>query len=366
VNWRRRCAAFVGAGLVTSIVTSVVAIGITGAASADPLADAKKQASQLQSQITKLQVKAEQASEKFDATEAALGQLVVDEQQAIDVAAATKAAAENDRTVVNSRARALYMSGGTLGLYASVLDGQDPDRLLSALHSVQAVSDADNRALNTMSSSAQTANAADARLAALRTRQGDLTEQAASASMDVANALAERQQALDSTNAQVLALEAELQAKIDADNAARAAQALELAQQLALADGLSGGNASDLALAAIAAARIQLGKQYVYGGAGPDTWDCSGLTQWAFRQAGVALPRTAAQQYAAVGTKIPLGELRPGDLLFWATDTNDPSTIHHVAIYIGGGMMLAAPHTGTVVQIEPVYLDGYIGAVRIG
>ena len=90
------------------------------------------------------------------------------------------------------------------------------------------------------------------------------------------------------------------------------------------------------------------------------------MTQWAFRQAGVVLPRTAAQQYAAVGAKISLGQLRPGDLLFWATDTNDPSTIHHVAIYVGGGMMLAAPHTGTVVQIEPVYLDGYIGAVRIG
>ena len=207
------------------------------------------------------------------------------------MAAATKVAAENDRTVVNSRARALYMSGGTLGLYASVLDGQDPDRLLSALHSVQAVSAADTRALQTMSASAQVAHTADAKLAALRTRQDDLTAQAASASMDVANALAEQQQALDSTNAQVLALEAELQAKIDADNAARAAQALELAQELAQADGLSGGNASELALTAIAAARTQLGKQYVYGGSGPDTWDCSGLTQWAYRQAGVALPR---------------------------------------------------------------------------
>jgi peptidoglycan DL-endopeptidase CwlO len=88
--------------------------------------------------------------------------------------------------------------------------------------------------------------------------------------------------------------------------------------------------------------------------------------QWAFEQAGVLLPRTAADQYAAVGQKVPLGQLEPGDLLFWATDVSNPATIHHVAIYLGGGLMLAAPHTGTVVQVQPVYLDGYIGAVRVG
>jgi cell wall-associated NlpC family hydrolase len=78
----------------------------------------------------------------------------------------------------------------------------------------------------------------------------------------------------------------------------------------------------------------------------------------------VNLPRTAAEQYAAVPLKIPLGQLLPGDLLFWATNVSDPTTIHHVAIYLGNGMMLAAPHTGTDVQVQPVYLDGYFGAVR--
>jgi cell wall-associated NlpC family hydrolase len=80
----------------------------------------------------------------------------------------------------------------------------------------------------------------------------------------------------------------------------------------------------------------------------------------------VYLPRTAAEQYLAVPTKVPLGELEPGDLLFWATDLSNPATIHHVAIYVGNGQMLAAPHTGTTVRIQPVYLDGYFGAVRPG
>jgi peptidoglycan DL-endopeptidase CwlO len=148
--------------------------------------------------------------------------------------------------------------------------------------------------------------------------------------------------------------------------AARDAPILAAATKAALETGVVIGNASPLALTAIAAGGKQVGKPYVYGGSGPDTWDCSGLVQWAFEQAGVLLPRTAADQYAAVGQKVPLGQLEPGDLLFWATDVSNPATIHHVAIYLGGGLMLAAPHTGTVVQVQPVYLDGYIGAVRVG
>jgi len=114
---------------------------------------------------------------------------------------------------------------------------------------------------------------------------------------------------------------------------------------------------------AITAARSALGLPYQWGATGPDSYDCSGLTQWAFAQAGVRLPRVAADQWT-VGTHPSLDQLRPGDLLFWATDVNDPSTIHHVAIYLGGGFMLQAPHTGDVVRIARVYLDGYIGASR--
>ena len=64
------------------------------------------------------------------------------------------------------------------------------------------------------------------------------------------------------------------------------------------------------------------------------------------------------------GPHVTLGELQPGDLLFWASDPSNPATIHHVALYIGGGLMIAAPHTGDVVKIEPVYMQGYIGATR--
>jgi peptidoglycan DL-endopeptidase CwlO len=356
----RRSAALTAVGCMLALT------GFGGTAAADPIADAKTQARQLQAQVSVLAIRAEQAAEKFNATESDLAQLVVQQVQASKAATSAQSAAENDRAAADSRTRALYMSGGTLGLYASVLTGGDPGKLLAALHSVQTVSEADGHALRAVDSSAQNAQDADVKIAELRDRQDNLTAAAASTQADVQDALAQQQQALTNANAQVLALEAQLQAQLDADNAARAAQTMAVAQQAAIAGGLAIGNPSQLALTAIVAARTQLGKPYVYGGSGPDTWDCSGLTQWAFGQAGVQLPRTAAQQYAAVGTKVPLGQLQAGDLLFWATDTADPSTIHHVAIYLGGDWMIAAPHTGVNVQIEPVYLDGYLGAARIG
>jgi cell wall-associated NlpC family hydrolase len=97
--------------------------------------------------------------------------------------------------------------------------------------------------------------------------------------------------------------------------------------------------------------------------AGPRSFDCSGLTGWAYEHAGISLPRTSRQQWNA-GRRVPLGALAPGDLLFWAFDTEDPSTIHHVGIYIGGGEMIHAPHTGDVVRVAGLWMDGYMGAVR--
>ncbi|MCU1673748.1 MAG: hypothetical protein JWN77_1861, partial [Frankiales bacterium] len=114
---------------------------------------------------------------------------------------------------------------------------------------------------------------------------------------------------------------------------------------------------------AIAEASAHLGKPYLWGATGPGAFDCSGLTLIAYRAAGIALPRTSREQWYA-GPQVPLGDLQPGDLLFWASDRSNPATIHHVAMYVGDGQMVAAPHAGAQVRLQPVYLDGYIGAVR--
>jgi hypothetical protein len=95
----------------------------------------------------------------------------------------------------------------------------------------------------------------------------------------------------------------------------------------------------------------QLGKPYLWGGSGPDSFDCSGLVMRAWQAAGVQLPRTAAQQYGA-SPLIPLAALRPGDLVYYATNLADPSTIYHVSMFLGGTKVVSAPQTGEVVRVQ--------------
>jgi cell wall-associated NlpC family hydrolase len=107
----------------------------------------------------------------------------------------------------------------------------------------------------------------------------------------------------------------------------------------------------------------QLGKPYLWGGAGPQSYDCSGLTMQAWGHAGVPLLHWTGYQWEE-GPHVPLDQLQRGDLVFYATDTSDPATIHHVGIYIGNGMMVDAPYTGAFVRIDPINFPGLIGAVR--
>jgi cell wall-associated NlpC family hydrolase len=117
----------------------------------------------------------------------------------------------------------------------------------------------------------------------------------------------------------------------------------------------NGGHSSRKgASAAIEFAMRQLGDMYLWGGTGPSRWDCSGLTMGAWAKAGVQLPHYSVAQYEQI-QHIDEDELRPGDLIFWSLDPNDPGTIHHVAMYLGNGRMIHAPRTGKPVQIDSVY-----------
>ncbi len=108
----------------------------------------------------------------------------------------------------------------------------------------------------------------------------------------------------------------------------------------------------------------QIGRPYQWGGAGPYTYDCSGLTMAAWANAGVSLLHYTGYQWED-GVHVPLDDLQRGDLLFYATDNFDPATIHHVGIYIGDGDMVDAPYTGVDVRIDSIYQPGVpIGAVR--
>jgi cell wall-associated NlpC family hydrolase len=116
---------------------------------------------------------------------------------------------------------------------------------------------------------------------------------------------------------------------------------------------------SPRAAAAIAYAEAQLGKPYEYAASGPNTYDCSGLTMMAWAAAGVSMPHYSGSQYEMF-PHVPLDQLQPGDLLFWGVNGSE-----HVAMYIGGGLQIAATHTGDYVRIQPLGSDP-IGAARPG
>jgi cell wall-associated NlpC family hydrolase len=138
----------------------------------------------------------------------------------------------------------------------------------------------------------------------------------------------------------------------------------------------AGAGSSSAVETAISVARRHLGTIYAWGGGsltGPSVgwgvdagivgFDCSGLTRYAYAQAGISIPRNSRAQYQAL-PRVSRSDLQRGDLVFWATDTSNPSTIHHVAIYLGDGQILEAPQSGSVVRVTSMRWGGFIGGTR--
>ena len=181
----------------------------------------------------------------------------------------------------------------------------------------------------------------------------------------IVDALAAKQDQIESRVAEARALYEELDRKY---NDALTAQAAS--DQEAASSGSSGTvgvspippppapNANVAAV--LQAAYSVMGTPYQYGGSSPETgFDCSGLTMWAWSHAGVYLPHSSAAQYASL-PHVAQSDLQPGDLVFFY------SPISHVGMYVGGSSMIDSPHTGSVVSVVPIYWDNFVGAARPG
>ncbi len=146
--------------------------------------------------------------------------------------------------------------------------------------------------------------------------------------------------------------------------AAQARAALQARSALALPNlsailGLAGLPVSPRARVAVETALDQAGKPYHWGSAGPDSFDCSGLTMFAWRAAGVSLPHSSRAQFGS-GPRVARDDLQPGDLVFFGRP------IRHVGLYIGNGQMVNAPETGEQVGVRSMERRDYVGAVRPG
>jgi cell wall-associated NlpC family hydrolase len=360
--------------LLAALLGTLVALTPAGPAAAEPgaLADARSQALALRTEVERLERAAAVAVEDYNAAQEALAAVVTEHvaaQQARDAVQRTHGA---DRDRSTQRVRALYMSGGGAALYASVLGASDVHDVMLRTRTVARLVGGDLGLIERSGKQVEQARAAAAELDRLSAERVT-RQQAVAAAADEVTALLEASAArLAEADAEVVALAEQERARVEAEAAAAAAAHLA-ALQAASRSGAGGAGRtsagtgipapSDAAAQAVAVARSVLGRPYRWGATGPGSFDCSGLLQWSYRYAGVSIPRVSRDQWRA-GPPVPLAELAPGDLLFWAEDTSDPRSIYHVGMYVGGGQMINSPRTGDVVKISPVRLNGLIGAVR--
>jgi cell wall-associated NlpC family hydrolase len=331
-------------------------------------------------QLTALQTQAEVLTERYD-------EALVNEQRAQTAFSVTQARLtdalqaqhQSQRRVGNLAAEEFESSDGFGSVTGMLGDAHGPQAYLSqaGLSQVLAQFGTDTLAANqanslvakvfrTQASDLLVAEQADLRAAndlklaiqAEVTRQTDFVaaDKAAASTLSARLAAAQaREAALEAARQAALAAAASQQA-----TAAGGPSDTVQAPSWAFGSGASatqGDVAADWALS-------QLGKPYLWGGSGPDAFDCSGLTMQAWAHAGVSLLHWTGYQWEE-GPHVPLDQLQRGDLLFYATNNADPNTIHHVGIYIGNGMMVDAPYTGAFVRIDSIDAPGApIGAVR--
>jgi cell wall-associated NlpC family hydrolase len=333
--------------------------------------------------LAQLQVQAEVLTERYD-------EIQVDEQRAAAAYRVTQARLKYAQRAENASQRRLadlaaeeFESGGGFDPMTSMLgDADGPQGYLNEVGLGQVLAqygtdtlaesqanDAVAKVLRNQAHDLLVAEQADLRAARdLKLAiEAALTRQSAFVRADQAkrNTLARE---LATAQARAAALQAARRAALAAAAAAAAARAAAAAgapEGPSQVPSWAWGSGASVTQGDIAAnwALTQLGKPYQWGGAGPDSYDCSGLTMDAWARAGIQLAHWTGYQWLS-GPHVPLDDLQRGDLLFYATNNSDPATIHHVGIYIGDGMMVDAPYTGAFVRIDSIYQPGIpIGAV---
>ncbi|MFG2438340.1 NlpC/P60 family protein [Streptomyces sp. NPDC048508] len=355
--------------LATAALTSVALLSQT--ANAAPSAEPKPSVEEVEKKVNDLYHQAETATEKYNATRERTTKQRKRVDTLLDDVAERTEKLNSAREELGSFAAAQYRTGASTPGTATLLLADDPQDYF------------DQTQLMSRLTTRQKAAVDD-----YVTEQAATTKKRTEASESL-QSLTTSQNALKTSKATVqrkLSAARDLLSKLTAEEKARlaaiekkkreqaAAKAAELARQQAAAEkaakekatqqgsssggttGSSGSTATDPSYAtkagkALAFARTQIGKPYVWGATGPDSYDCSGLTQAAWKAAGVSLPRVTYDQVNA-GTTVSLTDAKPGDLVFFYGD------ISHVGLYIGNGMMIHAPKPGAYVREESIYYDG--------
>lgn len=373
-----------GVVAVTLTIVSMTLLTISAVpAAADQLSDAKAQAAAITAQIQATDQRVQALTDQYSAADYRLSQLTVQIAQTQRQMATDQATVTKNRTQLRRQAITDYTSSGTKGQatdmfttdpnvagvkqeYSAIAAGNVTttiDRLRTAVAQLTTEQSALRQQQAQATAARDTITVAKNQANALVAH-----EQATKSSVDatIQNLIAQQQAA--ATAAAKAAASAAFSAKLTAAQSAQAA-----AQAQAGAPQRSGTSPTPTkgtpvavvssptaplpplaagAAGAIQAAESQIGVPYVWGGASPSGFDCSGLIMWAYAQVGISLPHYSGAQYNAT-VHIPFASIQPGDILFYG-----PGGSEHEGMYIGGGQMIESPHTGAFVRIVGVGADG--------
>ena len=398
--------------LLIPTTLSGTALGATGLAndktipSKRTVNEARAKAQAARGRVAALQTKISASSAKLvtlganlaDASELYNGAVYQEQQakQKSDAAASEAAAADQKAaataTELNRFASAAYRSGGDIARVSSMLSANGPQDLIDQASTINVLGDRQSSALRRVNVARAAALVLKGQAAQALADQQAATDQVKT-SRDKAQGLVDEQQrqanelsaqqgqlraqvALLSSRSERLA--AQRTAGLAARAAAEAAEAAEsgtgdggnldiprgilLGMPVNVPEGRQRGTKVGAAKA-VAYARAQIGKPYLWAADGPESFDCSGLVLMAWGQSGVSLPHWSVAQYAT-GKKISLANIRPGDMVFFATDLTEYRSIHHVGLYIGNGQMIEAPFTGSFVRVSSINRASLFGASR--
>jgi peptidoglycan DL-endopeptidase CwlO len=347
-------------------------------AAADPTISGKRaEAQSVLAQIQEIDGQLSHAIEAYDLANVKLDRIRADlktNSQHLTIARTSLKAAQAH---LSERLVSLYKNGSDGGTIEVLLGAKSIDDLLNRLDAVDRVSEQDARVLREVKSFRAQVIERKAKLERAQRSQVHIVADKASQRRSIESQLGERQRLLSTIKDQIASLEAaeqrrqerlaaQAQARFRAAQQARAPQqAAPLPQPSIQSDSPAEeavASAPDARYGGVVGIAMQyLGVPYVWGGASPSGFDCSGFSMYVFAQIGVSLPHHAASQYG-MGTAVSKDQLQAGDLVFF-------NGLGHMGIYIGGGQFIHAPHTGDVVKISSLsdswYAATYVGARRL-
>jgi peptidoglycan DL-endopeptidase CwlO len=368
----------------------VVAFGVTSAATADngPVASKQAEAQSIISQIGSLETQVSVAIERWNQANVKLVRIDNDLKRSRFELGVARVNFKRAQVALAKQAVDLYTSSDSNSTIEVLLGASNLDDLLNRIDTVNRVSDQTSAVVGDVKGFRTNVAAQTARLHRAENEQQQVVSQRAAEKRSIDAQLAERNRLLVSVRAEIehlraveAARQAELARQARARLAAQAAAPPVVSTFAAAATGAAPA-VTETAPSATPAPQPQpqpeaqappsshggvvgvamqyLGTPYVWGGASPGGFDCSGLVMYAYAQVGVSLPHSSYAQYG-MGVPVSYDQLQPGDLVFF-------DGLGHVGIYIGGGQFIHAPHTGDVVKISSMsgwYASSYVGARRI-